>query len=210
MKAFRITRVVAVTALIMMVSACTIGPTRGEAPRLHLLEWDGSGVEAAAERRDAVLLIATPSASPGHESAAMKYRQQGYELRQFARNRWADKPARLIATALTEALEDSGQFRHVAAPGSRVNADYRLDSELVRLEQLFENEASGLRLTIRYRLVDLKTGEVLGSLRQELRESSESNDPAGGVAAANRALNKGLLALLEALPAWLEAATDHD
>lgn len=119
---------------------------------------------------------------------------------------WADAPARLIGAALTEALSESGLFDDVGAPGSRFGASHRLDTDLIRLEQVFDAGGSALRLTIRYRLIDQASGESLGSLHHDLTLRSTTDDPQGGVAAANLALRESLQDLFVELPGWIDAS----
>ncbi|MCP1727802.1 cholesterol transport system auxiliary component [Natronospira proteinivora] len=186
---------------LLLLSACTILPEQESAPSTHLLEWRGELAPLSKQPFEAIQ-VAMPSSHPAYDSAHMAYRRDDHELRHYARNQWADKPARLIGAAMAEAISDAGLAQDVAAPGSRVTASHRLDSELIRLEQIFDEQGSHVRLTIRYRLVDATTGERLGGVRHDLVEDSESEDAPGGVAAANRALSRSLEQLIEALPGW--------
>lgn len=189
---------------LLLIAACGIGPSRSEAPTVHMIEWSGQ-LESGAERRSIALLVHTPAAYPGYESSRMAYRQEKHSLRYFAYNRWADAPARLIGAALTEALSESRLFADVAAPGSRIEAAYRLDTDLIRLEQIFSDAGSVVRLTIRYRLVDLESGGSLGSLHHDIVETSTSDDPRGGVAAANQAFKRSVEGLIVELAGWVRA-----
>ncbi len=197
----RTTLILLLLSLVMV--ACTIGPEREKAPSVHLLEWQGE-LDPAGEALASGLQIAGPKAYPGHGSARMAYRQSGRELRYFANNRWVASPADLIGAALTEAMADSGLFSDVAAPGSAIRMPYRLDVDVIRLEQHFDDDGSHVRLTLRYRLVDAGNGRSLGHLRQDLRQDAGSGDPAGGVVAANEALAESIRALVATLPEWLD------
>ncbi len=191
-----------VTVLLALTTACAIGPERSEAPTGHMLEWAGSE-ETAAEGLGVAIQVNMPAAYPGYQSARMAYRQERHTLRYFAYNRWADTPARLVGAALTEALSGTGLFEDVAAPGSRVRAAYRLDTDLIRLEQRFDADGSNIHLSIRYRLVDLASRRSLGSLHHDITVPSATDDPRGGVDAANRALRESFQGLFDALPGWI-------
>ena len=193
------------TVLLLLSTACGVGPGRSEAPTVHMLEWSGPG-DTAVEGLGVALHVNAPRAYPGYQSARMAYRQETHTLRYFAYNRWADAPARLVGAALTEALSDTGLFEDVAAPGSRIGAAYRLDTDLIRLEQRFDAEGSAIRLTIRYRLLDLASGRSLDSLHHDITIPSATDDPRGGVDAANRALRASFEDLFDALPGWIDAS----
>lgn len=196
-----------VLVLTVFSTACTIGPGRSEAPALHMLEWSGE-FDGAGSVIGESIHVASPVAYPGYDAARIAYRQSGenggHELRHYGRNSWVEKPARMMGAAITEAIAESGLFREVAAPGRRLTGPFYLHTDLIRLEQVFEDESSHVRFTVRYRLLDQRTGESLGSLRQDLRVAPDTNDPSGGVAAANQALSQSLAELVNALPQWLE------
>ncbi|MDQ2070032.1 ABC-type transport auxiliary lipoprotein family protein [Natronospira bacteriovora] len=188
--------------LILFLTACSIGPDRQPPASVHLLEWQGE-LDVPSEPLATGLLVLSPRAYPGHGGRDMRYREAGSELRYFARNRWAAEPAELLGAALTEALADSGVFADVAAPGSPLHKPYRLQTDLIRLEQHFDDNGSHVRLSLRYRLLDARTGQSLGHVRQDIRQSADSANPAGGVAAANQAFEESVRALVVKLPEWL-------
>jgi len=187
--------------LLLLIAACGVLPKQEDAPSVHLLEWQGN-VAPLSKTVMPALQISAPSSYPAYGTSAMAYRQSGHELRHFARNRWADHPARMIGGAMTEAISDSGLAPDVHSPGSRGMAPLRLETELIRLEQWFEDDHSEVRLTLRYRLIDQSGDQVLGSVRHDIRKSSEAATPQAGVAAANAALNESLERLIRELPRW--------
>jgi cholesterol transport system auxiliary component len=77
----------------------------------------------------------------------------------------------------------------VQAP-SAAAAELRLDSELVRLAQDFTVKPSRVRLTLRVELIDTAARRVLAARELDEVEPAASDDPYGGVAAANRALGR--------------------
>ncbi|MBS0001907.1 MAG: membrane integrity-associated transporter subunit PqiC [Thioalkalivibrio sp.] len=192
-------------AILLLTTACGIGPGRTEAPTVHMLEWSGAG-HNAAEGLGVTIRVNPPAAYPGYQSARMAYRQERHTLRYFAYNRWADAPARLVGAALTEALSGTGLFQDVVPPGSRIDAAYRLDTDLVRLEQRFDADGSEIHLGIRYRLVGQASRRSLGSLQHDITVPSATDDPRGGVIAANRAMRESFEDLFDVLPNWIDAS----
>lgn len=188
---------------LLPAAGCSILPEPAPAASQHLLEWTG-GAERPAERTGQ-LQVERPVAYPGYDSTRMLYRQGDAELRHYARNVWAERPAEMIGAAITEAVAAGGPFAEVGAPGNPIPADHRLEADLVRLDQRIEGDDNRLRMSLRYRLIDRQSGRILGSTRHDL-SSEAGNGPAGAAAAANRLLDESLQRLLDELPDWLEAA----
>lgn len=135
-----------------------------------------------------VLAVNEPHARPGFDTRRMAYTRRPYEIEYFARNQWVDAPARMLAPILLSTMERSGLFRSVVAASSGLDADLRLDTELVRLEQDFATTPSRVRITLRAQLVDLRRGKVLATRTFDGTEPASADDPYGGVAAANKVL----------------------
>ena len=152
----------------------------------------------AAMKRNLVIEIGMPRARPGFDTPQMAYVQQPFELEYFALNRWADTPVHMLAPLLAQALGQTGAFRAVLRPPSAVPADLRLDTELVRLQQDFRSKPSKVEFTLRAQLVDLRHDRVLATRVFDETENAPSENPYGGVIAANRALRR----ILESVSAF--------
>lgn len=139
-----------------------------------------------------MLIVSRPRAHPGFDTSRMAYVRKPYELEYFSRNLWVDTPEKMLAPLLVRALEASGAFRAVSqAPGS-VSGELRLDTEIVRLQQEFISSPSRLRLTLRVQLIDMPGKRVLATREFDVVENASSDDPYGGVVAANRAVARVL------------------
>jgi cholesterol transport system auxiliary component len=139
-------------------------------------------------RHELALAVGETRAWPGFDSAAMAYTRRANEVDYFARNRWTEPPARMIAPLVAQALERSGAFRAVVRARSPAAAELRLDTELMRLVQDFRAQPSRVELALHAQLIDLRDGRVLAAQDFEAMEDAPSDDPYGGVVAANRAL----------------------
>lgn len=136
------------------------------------------------------LQVVPPTAAPGYGSSAMAYRTTAHELRYFARQRWVDRPARLIQQALLDGFAAAGAS--LLAPGGGARPDYRLLTDLVRFEQDFTHTPSRLYLVLRVQLIDVSEHRLLGSETLRLEQAAASDDAAGGVAAANALLEQAV------------------
>jgi cholesterol transport system auxiliary component len=171
--------------------------------RTYTLAWqpatqptDGSGCHS--------LLLSSPRSGPGFGSANMVYVIKPHRLDYFANHRWTDSPARLLAPLLLRAVESSGLFVSVAAAPAPIRTDLRLDTEVLALQQIFNGAHSRVQLRLRTELYDLSSQTLVASRIFDIEEPASSNDPYGGVQAANRAVARLMTQLQAFLAAQLQ------
>lgn len=138
------------------------------------------------------LIVNPPHAASGFDSQRILYVRTDHQLEYFAHSEWVDTPARMLAPLIVSAVERSRAFRAVVLTPSAAAGDLRLDSEIVRLQHEFGSQPSRVRFTLRAYLVDNSTRRVLAWREFDATEPSPSEDPYGGVIAANRAVRKVL------------------
>ena len=183
--------------LATLLAGCTaMRPPRVENPTLYLLDAQPAAV-AGRLRRELTLAVDLPRARSGFATPQMAYVREPHKLDYYAKSRWVDTPARMLAPLLAQALAQSGDFRAVVLAPSSVAADLRLDTELIRLQQDFATQPSRVQLTLRVQLIDVKADKVLAARKFDEVESAPSDDAYGGVIAANRALRRLLGGLEE-------------
>lgn len=192
---FALWRLVPACLLLPLFLTGCFGPPRAEEVKTYLLD---ANFPPAAVRRGVVLLVAPPRASPGYDTAAMVYGRGPQELNHFARHRWADAPARMLAPLIVQALEGSGGFAAVVTPPTAARAGLRLDTEVMRLRQDFSRLPSRVEFVLRAQLTDLASGGVVASRTFSATVESERDTPEAGALAANRAVKT----VLDELAAW--------
>jgi cholesterol transport system auxiliary component len=183
------------------------GQAQGPAKQTYLLQWpQGLQLHASApERTCHTLLVTPPRAASGFGGTGMAYSQTPYHISYFAYNQWVDTPGRMLEPLLVRALDRSGLFTAVVPAPAPVDADLRLDTEVLQLLQAFQGQRSEVRFDLRVRLFDLKRGTVLADRLITTHERAEKETPGGGAAAANRALRPLLRAVVETVGAPLAA-----
>lgn len=147
----------------------------------------------------ATLLVSTPKARAGFDTPRMAYVQRPHEVQYFSRNQWTETPARMLVPPLTRALERSRIWDAVVMMPSIVRGDYRLDIDNLVLQHEFFDSPSQVHLSLRAQLIDVKGQCAMGTTEFDVLKPAPSDDPYGGVLAANQAAAK----LLEQLVAWL-------
>ena len=182
------------SALAAFIGGCSLPGKSAAPPRQTYLLQDNAtpGASPATQARQCLSLrVNAPAAAPGFSTIRMVYTRQSPRLDYFARNEWADAPARMLATMMEARLDSSGLFGAVLSGSSDVRTDLRLDAELKSLQQDFSGEASTLGLQVKVSLVMVSDRSLLASKTFSYTETA-GGDPASGVAAADRAAQQFL------------------
>jgi cholesterol transport system auxiliary component len=179
---------------LTLTSGCeALKPTVSSHPNLYVLSSAHNTVTPARPRLPAsgnapTLIVSPPHAAAGFDSKRIIYMRQADQLEYFAHSEWIDTPARMLAPLIVAAVEHSDAFRAVVQTPSTVAGDVRLDIEILRLQHEFLSTPSQVRFTLRAYLVDSKTRRVIASREFEASAPSASENPQGGVVAANQAV----------------------
>lgn len=197
-------RLCAAAFLLPLTAGCgSLGLKSAEQPTFYSLDTAASAAPPVARPADTLpptaptLIVNPPHASAAFDSKRIIYVRQDHKLEYFAHNQWADTPARMIAPLIVAAVESTGTFRAVVVTPSSAAGDLRLDTEIVRLQQDFGSKPSGARFTLRAYMVDNATRRVLAWREFDETFPAASEDPYGGVVAANRVV-QGVLVRLAA------------
>jgi len=134
------------------------------------------------------LVVDTPRAAAGFDTRNIAYVRRAHEIEYFAVHQWVDTPAQMLAPLIAQALQRSGSLRSVALAPTAAVGQFRLETELVRLQQDFTRNPSRAHLTLRVLLVDASTRQALAWRELDAVVVSPSEDPYGGAVAANAAL----------------------
>lgn len=134
------------------------------------------------------LIISTTHAAAGFDSQRIIYVRQPHKPEYYAYSEWVDTPARMLAPLIVTAIEHSRAFRAVIQMPSPAAGELRLDTEVMRLQHEFLSQPSRVRFTLRSYIVNSATRRVLASREFEALVAATSEDPYGGVMAANQAV----------------------
>jgi cholesterol transport system auxiliary component len=138
------------------------------------------------------LVVNTPKASAGSDTRRMMYSRSQYQLEYFARSEWVDTPSHMLQPLIVSAIEKTHSFSAVVPKLAAAKTDLRLESEILSLLQDFNTKPSTVRFTLRATIINNATGQVVALRQFDERETAMSDDPIGGVKAANTAVNNAL------------------
>ncbi|MEO7335189.1 MAG: ABC-type transport auxiliary lipoprotein family protein, partial [Caldimonas sp.] len=160
-------------------------PTPPAPPALYVLDDTAAPLgEGLAKPLQAAavstLVVDVPRAAPGYGTRRIVYTRTTSELETFAYSQWVEPPALMLAPLLARAIERTGAFAAVVRAPTSVAGEYRLETELVRLQQDFSVAPSRVRLTLRAVLIETESRRVMASREFDGVMVSTSEDPAGG------------------------------
>jgi cholesterol transport system auxiliary component len=131
------------------------------------------------------ILITQPEAMAGYQTNEMMYVNKLFELNSFTHSAWVSPPADMIYPLIVQSVQRSGYFYAVASSPNTEETDYRLDTQLIKLQQNFLTKPSTVDFVVKAVLSNSKDNRVVASriINQHIRCPLEN--PYGGVLAAN-------------------------
>jgi cholesterol transport system auxiliary component len=140
----------------------------------------------------ATLTVNSSTATAGFDSARMVYSREPYKLEYFAHSEWIDTPARMLTPLIIDTLKVKSLFSAVTMSPSSADSIFSLDTQIIRLQQEFFYQQSRERLSVRATLIDNVKHTVIFVHEFDVIVMSKTENPYGGVVAANEAVQKML------------------
>ena len=176
---------------LIVLSLCTLACSPVNNPILNqykISEFSTKRYSGKPSRHS--ILVAAPQAVSGYQTAQMLYVEKPYELSPFARNAWIDPPANMLFPLLFQSLQHSNYFKAVASTPYAEETNYRLDTQLIELQQNFLKHPSIVQISIKVVLSDLKRNKVAGSHIFRRQIPCSRDNPFAGVVATNRGVKQ--------------------
>lgn len=133
------------------------------------------------------ILVTMPEAAAGFQDSDMLYVNKPFALRSFAKNAWVDQPAYMLLPLIAQSLQSTGYFYAVTSTVNSELTNYRLDTQLIRLQQNFLTRPSKIEFAAKVVLTHVSDNRVIASRIISEQINCPSDTPYGGVIAANRA-----------------------
>ena len=153
--------------------------------------------EARLHRGGLSLLVNKPQAQPWYDTTAMAYSNKPYQVAHFAENAWAEEPANMLLPLMIQALQQNKRYGVIIGPNTIARNDYELNTRLLALLQDFNQKPARLILSVRAELMRSGSRQVVATQTFTLSEPMRTENPFGGVMAANRATTRFLQELNE-------------
>lgn len=178
---------------VLALGGCSaLRPGATPPPAFYSLDSLRVGASVPAPAAAPTLIVSPPRAAAGFDSQRIIYVRAAHKLDYFSQSEWVDPPARMLGPLLVAALANTGTFHAVVLTPGAAAGDLRLDTEIVRLQHEFLSNPSRVRFTLRATLLEDKSRRVLAWREFDGYVQAASEDPYGGVLAANRAVQTEL------------------
>ena len=193
------------TLMLLLALAALYGCSFGrkaEPVETYVLE-SGDVATPSTTATASILKVSTPTSVPEFATSRMAYVEQPYRVDYFAQHAWADTPAHMLKPLLTRQLTNCGLFHYAFSESTGVDETLRLDSSIVEFAQWFSEEASEVRVSIRFDLIDVvhRTmldqpddfghGSRVGARAVRRRRRDESSGPARARSAGDATARSG-------------------
>lgn len=173
-------------ALAAAACGCSFAPVEVETRR-HVL----AAMPAQVPRSNSVpsaLLVPPPEARAPYDGVRMAYSTAAFEVRHFAANEWAERPARMLQPLLVRTLERTAHFGAVVTPPYAGPVGFVLRTELLELRQDFTAQPAVARVVLRAELHAAEPARIVATRELEAAEPLAQATPEAGVRAANTAI----------------------
>jgi len=148
----------------------------------------GSSPTPVTATATASILVGNIRAAAGFDSSRMLYTRQSYQVEEFQQSQWQKPPAVMLMPLVATALESSGIFKVVLQAPSAVLTTFRLDLEIVNLQQDFGTTPSHLNFKLRAHLSDRQNQQIIAWREFAVSIPTATEDAYGGVVATNQAV----------------------
>lgn len=147
-----------------------------------------SAKKMSSKPRAITLFVTPPEAVAGYQTQQMIYVNKPFQVGVFAKNAWANPPGDMLYPLMIQSLQKTHYFFAVTSGSYSDAANYRLDTQLLYLNQNFLTKPSTLELSIKVVLTRVSDQQVLGSQLFKASVPCQQDTPYGGVVAANKAV----------------------
>ena len=177
-------------AAIMLCGCSLLFSANPLPPELFSFDSPQQAVQSPPQVKNGAptLIVSIPRAAAGFDGRQIIYVRQAHKLEYFRQSQWVDPPAGMLSPLIIAALERSCQFTAVVQSPTSAVGRLRLDVEIVRLQHEFMMLPSRVHFTLRAHLLDTATRQVVAWREFDAIVPSSSEDPYGGVLAANSAV----------------------
>ena len=117
----------------------------------------------------------------------MYYQLKPHNLQAYSVNRWLAPPSQMLLPLLAQSLINSNYYHAVIAAPTNVTTTYRLATRIINFYQDFTVKPSQIVMTIQATLINNRTSRIIASQEFSVRVPAPTNNPYGGVLAANQA-----------------------
>ncbi|MGJ0365286.1 ABC-type transport auxiliary lipoprotein family protein [Aliarcobacter cryaerophilus] len=140
------------------------------------------------------ILIEEVNVNRSFNLTSIFYSTKPYLFEEYAQNRWINLPSNMIYNQLTDSFITSNIFENIVLKDKKIEHEYSLKTEVIKLYQTFEEDKSYAVLKLKFDLV--KDEKIVKSFNFDKKVLCKSSNAYGFVQATNRAFEESINSLL--------------
>ena len=140
------------------------------------------------------ILIEEVNVNRSFNLTSIFYSTKPYLFEEYAQNRWINLPSNMIYNQLTDSFITSNIFENVVLKDKKIEHEYSLKTEVIKLYQTFEEDKSYAVLKLKFDLV--KDEKIVKSFNFDKKVLCKSSNAYGFVQATNKAFEESINSLL--------------
>lgn len=173
--------------IIMMLSLVACTPIKPDVTNQYKLAAY-SDEKITSQKTDMTILVSQTHAIGGYETEQMLYVDKPYQLSSFVKNSWVSPPASMLTPLIVQSLQQSNYFFAVTSGPDSDKTDYKIDTQIIDFQQNFLTKPSQIELRIQASISHTDDSRLIASRAFVIHTPCSSNNPYGGVVAANNAV----------------------
>ena len=140
------------------------------------------------------ILIEEVNVNRSFNLTSIFYSTKPYLFEEYVQNRWINLPSNMIYNQLTDSFITSNIFENVVLKDKKIEHEYSLKTEVIKLYQTFEEDKSYAVLKLKFDLV--KDEKIVKSFNFDKKVLCKSNNAYCFVQATNKAFEDSINSLL--------------
>lgn len=143
------------------------------------------------------ILIEDVNVNRSFNLTSIFYSTKPYLFEEYAKNRWVNLPSNMIYNQLVDTFITSNIFENIVLRDKKINYEYLLKTEVIKLYHTFEADKSYAILKIKFDLV--KDNKIVKSFNFDKKILCGENNSYGFVKALNLGFEESINSLLDSL-----------
>jgi cholesterol transport system auxiliary component len=182
-------RLLMVSALVMVLAACTILPS---APilQVYLLPVPPAVDVPRVQTVDWSLRVSQPATSQFLNSSRIAVQPQGQEIAVYKNSRWSDPVPILVRNRLIQEFRIDGRVRAVSSDDDSLQADVELSGDLSAFQGVYLVGSSEVLIRFDARMVRISDRRIIATRQFEIRQPIKGAEMIEVVQAFGLASNK--------------------
>ena len=136
--------------IAVFITACSL---KQEVNDINSYSIDTPKIEKIYKNSAKSIFIEKPAINSSFNSRAIFYSTKPYLFEEYAQNRWINLPSNMIYNQLTDSFITSNIFENVVLKDKKIEHEYSLKTEVIKLYQTFEEDKSYAVLKLKFDLV---------------------------------------------------------